>query len=399
MKKKGGGGEEGGSWMDTYGDLVTLLLTFFVLLYSMSSIDSAKWDLFVKSIYPNGRPGDKSAEQVILNGAVSDSDGEGAPSGLGDPNAVTNQPADVGQLYIQLASALNQAGADGVSVSEGEDYTYIVFKDKTFFDGDSSAITEQGQQVLSIFCDAIAPDRDSISQINIMGHTAQADPTHPNNIRNDRMLASMRAAEVCIFIQSRDVIEPEKLVSIGYGQWRPVGDNATSAGRAKNRRVEILIIDKDAEVRNLNEYYQEYYSGKNDTITTTGDGNAIDQSNLHQYLTKGTGSQDGSGDGPDQITNADGSSTPVISSGYGREAVSTVIGDSSQAAADEQAAAAGNGTETGNSGVPDPGIGADNSGTNDAGAAPSAGTAGIGSSQNSTGSPGTGGNQTAGNEN
>ena len=80
VKKKGGGGDEGGSWMDTYGDLVTLLLTFFVLLYSMSSVDKQKWDLFVRSIYPDGKtPSERAAEEkaeseaeIVINTQVTD---------------------------------------------------------------------------------------------------------------------------------------------------------------------------------------------------------------------------------------------------------------------------------------------------------------------------------------
>ena len=270
--KKRGGGDEGGSWMDTYGDLVTLLMTFFVLLYSMSSIDSAKWDVFVRSIFPNGRPGDKSAEQIIINGQATDKD---EPAGeLGDSGAPENtvDPNNINELYLQIAQALNAAGIDGVEVSRGQDYTFVVFKDKAFFAGDSSVITPQGQETLSIFCDTIAPDANKLSQVNIMGHTAQADPERANNPRNDRILSVMRAAEVCLFIQGRGIISPEKLVSIGYGQFHPIADNATAEGRAKNRRVEILLIDEGAEIRNINEYFEEYYSGANADKTIVTDG-------------------------------------------------------------------------------------------------------------------------------
>lgn len=270
--KKRGGGDEGGSWMDTYGDLVTLLMTFFVLLYSMSSIDSAKWDVFVRSIFPNGRPGDKSAEQIIINGQATDKD---EPAGeIGDSGAPENtvDPNNINELYLQIAQALNGAGIDGVEVSRGQDYTFVVFKDKAFFAGDSSVITPQGQETLSIFCDTIAPDANKLSQVNIMGHTAQADPERANNPRNDRILSVMRAAEVCLFIQGRGIISPDKLVSIGYGQFHPIADNATSEGRAKNRRVEILLIDEGAEIRNINEYFEEYYSGANADKTIVTDG-------------------------------------------------------------------------------------------------------------------------------
>ena len=270
--KKRGGGDEGGSWMDTYGDLVTLLMTFFVLLYSMSSIDSAKWDVFVRSIFPNGRPGEKSAEQIIINGQATDKD---EPAGeLGDSGAPENtvDPNNINELYLQIAQALNAAGIDGVEVSRGQDYTFVVFKDKAFFAGDSSVITPQGQETLSIFCDTIAPDANKLSQVNVMGHTAQADPERANNPRNDRILSVMRAAEVCLFIQGRGIISPDKLVSIGYGQFHPIADNATSEGRAKNRRVEILLIDEGAEIRNINEYFEEYYSGANADKTIVTDG-------------------------------------------------------------------------------------------------------------------------------
>ena len=270
--KKRGGGDEGGSWMDTYGDLVTLLMTFFVLLYSMSSIDSAKWDVFVRSIFPNGRPGDKSAEQIIINGQATNKD---EPAGeIGDSGAPENtvDPNNINELYLQIAQALNGAGIDGVEVSRGQDYTFVVFKDKAFFAGDSSVITPQGQETLSIFCDTIAPDANKLSQVNIMGHTAQADPERANNPRNDRILSVMRAAEVCLFIQGRGIISPDKLVSIGYGQFHPIADNATSEGRAKNRRVEILLIDEGAEIRNINEYFEEYYSGANADKTIVTDG-------------------------------------------------------------------------------------------------------------------------------
>lgn len=258
--------------MDTYGDLVTLLMTFFVLLYSMSSIDSAKWDVFVRSIFPNGRPGDKSAEQIIINGQATNKD---EPAGeIGDSGAPENtvDPNNINELYLQIAQALNGAGIDGVEVSRGQDYTFVVFKDKAFFAGDSSVITPQGQETLSIFCDTIAPDANKLSQVNVMGHTAQADPERANNPRNDRILSVMRAAEVCLFIQGRGIISPDKLVSIGYGQFHPIAGNESADGRAKNRRVEILLIDQGAKIRGLDEYFQEYYSGanKDKTIVTSG---------------------------------------------------------------------------------------------------------------------------------
>lgn len=267
MKKKERPTDGGGNWMDTYGDMVTLLMTFFVMLYSMSSLNQQKWEVFVRSIFPNSQ--EIAAEQVVVNSPISEdmSDITGTPE-IPEDLAQT----DMDSLYLTVAQRMNEIGIDGVTISRGEDYTFIEFQDKTFFDGDSSALTKQGQNTLEVFCDAISPAKDQLSQVNIMAHTAQGDPEHPNNPRTDRMLSAMRAAEVCIFIQTRNTVQPEKLVNISYGQFRPIDTNDTREGRARNRRVEILMIDEGAAVRSLNEYYEEYSSGVNADRTVVTDG-------------------------------------------------------------------------------------------------------------------------------
>ncbi|MGL5434411.1 MAG: OmpA/MotB family protein [Lachnospiraceae bacterium] len=277
MKKRLSRGDEGSNWMDTYGDLVTLLLTFFVMLYSMSNLNEQKWEVFVRSIFPNGADVE-TAEQVVLNQMIGD--GSGLLEGSSDLPELLDAGAqtDIGTLYLTLAAEMNARGIDGVSISRGKDYTFIIFEDKMFFDGDSSVLMQQGQMTLELFCNVIAPAGDQLSQINIMAHTAQGDPSRPNNPRTDRMLSAMRAAEVCIFIQGKQVIAPDKLVNISYGQFRPIDSNDTRAGRARNRRVEILMIDQGADVRSLNEYYEEYNSGRNAVTTIITDGQPVSES-------------------------------------------------------------------------------------------------------------------------
>lgn len=267
MKKGNRPTDGGGNWMDTYGDMVTLLLTFFVMLYAMSNVDQQKWQIFVRSIYPDSND---TQQEVVVNAPIGEE-----PMAGSEPTQMEEQDMegiDMDSLYLTLAQKMNDIGIDGVTLSRGEDYTFIVFEDKTFFDGESSVITEQGKAVLGVFCDAIAPAREYLSQINIMGHTSQGNPDRPNNVRTDRMLSAMRGAEVCIFIQQRDIIEPEKLVSIAYGQFRPIDTFETKEGRARNRRVEILMIDADADVRSLNEYYEEYKNESNAETTIVTDG-------------------------------------------------------------------------------------------------------------------------------
>ncbi len=276
--KKRGGGEDCGSWMDTYGDMVTLLLCFFVMLYSMSTIDQDKLKIFIRSIYPTA-----SEESIGIN----QPEGEDSISGEIhlDPEEITPEELEeiealaVEQLYEQLVEALNEKGVEGVTVSGGDGYTYVAFQDKTFFSPDNFKLTDQGKEVLGIFCDVVNPLSDQISQIDIMAHTAQEKVDELNAARLDRELSAMRAAEVTTFIQERGVIEPEKLVGISYGQFRPVAPNDTSEGRAKNRRVELLLINEGAEMRSLNDYYEEFSGGANadKTTVTTGTPSAASQ--------------------------------------------------------------------------------------------------------------------------
>lgn len=248
--------------MDTYGDMVTLLLTFFVMLYSMSSLDAQKWEIFVRSIYPDG----SGEQQIEINGTI-DPDGEINGTQGEEPKTDEEKEPDINTLYLTIAELLSSNSVDGVTVSRGNGYTFVSFDDNVFFNGNESVLTKSGKEVLALFCDAIAPVEDEIAKINIMAHTAQGDPNKPNTPRTDRMLSAMRGSEVCIFIQERGAAAPEKLVNISYGQFRPIASNDTSEGRAKNRRVEILLVDEGAQERSLAEYFEEYKSGVNEATT------------------------------------------------------------------------------------------------------------------------------------
>lgn len=251
-RKKGGGGEDCGSWMDTYGDMVTLLLCFFVMLYSMSSLNQQKWEIFVKSIFPSS---DETA-QIAVNEQVSE--GEYDVSGNMEFDETISDPQNPEELYIALVEALSASGVEGVSISRREGYTFLVFENQAFFDGDRSDLTDEAVGILDILCSVLEPFDESVSQINIMGHTAQARVDRANNARTDRILSAMRSAEVAAYIQNRGVIDPSKLVGLSFGQYRSVSNNDTSEGRARNRRVEFLIVDSGADIKSMNDYYDEF---------------------------------------------------------------------------------------------------------------------------------------------
>ncbi len=243
-KRKSGGGGGGANWMDTYGDMVTLLLCFFVLLYSISTLDQAKWIQVVKSFNPDAKDVSQIAE---------------------DPNIDANDEVPGGveadafdDLFESLKQAVEEANLTSeVELFKGNGYTFITFRDNVFFDGDSSVIKTEGSEILGQFASILSEVSDSVKEIQILGHTTQADPNVPNNPENDRVLSAERAARVAAFIQQRTQVPPERIVPLGYGQWRPIAPFDTAENRAKNRRVELLITKSDAVEHTLEEYYQE----------------------------------------------------------------------------------------------------------------------------------------------
>jgi len=253
MVKKDKKPEELGNWMDTYGDMVTLLLCFFVLLYSMSSVDQSKWKLLVQSFNPSAA---ESSDQIVLDANVTEGDGTLS----GSPPSDSGETTDFDQLYLVLKKIVEEKNMqDSVEISKGDGFTFISFRDKVFFDGDSSVLRQEGKDVLDQFADAMSQANSSIKEVQVLGHTSQGNPEKPNNIRNDRMLSAQRSAEVIIYLQSRNAVSPEKLVGMSFGQFRPIAPFDSEDGRAKNRRVEILITKNNTVEKSLEEYYNQVY--------------------------------------------------------------------------------------------------------------------------------------------
>ena len=253
IKKKSSGGG-GANWMDTYGDMVTLLLCFFVLLYSISSIDQQKWMIVVRSF-------NKDAVE-IQTGADSTTD-KSTPTG-DDMPATDAVEQDLTELYEFLASyaAANQEAGD-IVVSMGDGYVFISFSDAVFFDGDSTLLREDGKQMLDGIMPALNESAPSIDQLKVLGHTAQAGNT-PNKAAGDRRIAGGRAAAVAAYIQDGtiDNLDPARIVDEGHGQWLNVAPHdGTEENKVKNRRVELMItgLDLESELGDSIEQYRTIY--------------------------------------------------------------------------------------------------------------------------------------------
>ena len=250
MKKHKSSG--GASWMDTYGDMVTLLLCFFVLLYSMSSIDQQKWVQLVQSFNPDAVH--EATEMKGNNGQLAD------PAGGSGQQTQEEIDTTIEQLFIDLQTYVaRQGAAENISVTKGDGYVFISFNDAVFFDGDSYVLRGDGEEILNDVGTIIEKASSSIDELRVLGHTAQGDPRKPNNPTVDRFLASDRATVVLVYLQELNILDPARMISMGYGQFRPVADNTSGDGRAKNRRVELIVTGLDV-TSTLGDGIEQYYT-------------------------------------------------------------------------------------------------------------------------------------------
>ena len=253
--------------MDTYGDMVTLLLCFFVLLYSISTINEEKWLIVVRSfnknaVVSNDTPPGPTPGSANLTG------GSGMP-------ALDEVEQDLNELYEFLAAyaAANQEAGD-ILVSKGDGYVFISFSDAVFFDGDSPVLREDGKKLLDGIIPALDQCGPSIDELRVLGHTAQVDPNQPNKTPGDRRLAANRAANVAAYIQDGIPIErlnPARIVDEGHGQWLNMAPHdGTEANRVKNRRVELMITGKDVDnaLGDSIEQYETVYQTTQELKTT-----------------------------------------------------------------------------------------------------------------------------------
>ena len=284
MKKRNKAPEEGSSWMDTNGDMVTLLLCFFVLLYSISSVDQVKWENLVKSLNPDAA--EEVSQLVTTETQPGDDDVPGTTDlpkdtnrdaiyedDLNDPQENTGRSPEEQEaldeqfdsLYEKLQDLKELADdATEVEIAKGDGYTFITFRDKVFFDGDDWVMRDDGKKMIDRFAQIIKPSAKAIEQIQIIGHTSQGRPDKKNNINTDRELSAMRSAVVTAYLQKKNVIAADRLYSSAFGQHRPIASFDTPEDRAKNRRVELLITKTGNIENQLDKYYKQVYG---DNIT------------------------------------------------------------------------------------------------------------------------------------
>ena len=237
--------------MSTFSDLMNLLLCFFVLLFSMSTVDAEKFQMVIASL--------QSSLSIMPAGSMSIGEGEMVGNGIsqlpnidvffetssgedgdsqGGKTEETETETDVAEQYKEQALAESEQMAEQIEqqIEAGGLQNQV----EVLFDSAKANIREDAQPLIAKI-GTILENYDS-NVIEIEGHTDNV-PIHSSKYENNNVLSMYRALSVADFIRDNTTLDPALIKSSGRGEYVPVADNTTEEGRARNRRVEIKVYN------------------------------------------------------------------------------------------------------------------------------------------------------------
>lgn len=232
----------GGNWLDTYADMVTLLLTFFVLLYASSSIDEQKWQQILQAFESWGGYTNK----IVTEEPIDDSSNDDyiPPDVEDEPLEDGELPQTFDQLYEYLQNYVDRNKlSDSVTVDKGASHVYLRFQNRIFFNGDSAVLLDNGKNILDGLSDGINSVEHLILSVRVNGHTAE----YALSPVDGWQLSASRANNVREYLTEIGVLSPERYSVGAFGKYRPIDSNDTEEHRQSNRRVEIIVLRNDVD--------------------------------------------------------------------------------------------------------------------------------------------------------
>lgn len=230
-------------WLATFGDLMSLLLCFFVLLLSMSTMDAKKVQEAIGSL--------AGALSVLEGGAQTEVSKN--RNQIATPIEKTQETAKTVNKLSQAIQEFKQFTAGGkgpaITLEEGEEGVFIRLPaDITFKPGSAEITNEDSLLFLKRIAIIIKEYLPKNIEIQIKGFTDNMPPPKTSPYNDNWELSAARALSV-LKILIKDGVNPKQLSAAAYGEYHPIASNDTPEGRAKNRRVEIWFFAKKKELK------------------------------------------------------------------------------------------------------------------------------------------------------
>lgn len=253
-------------WKDTFSDLMNLLLCFFVLLFSMSNVDSEKFQELAASlsarfsVLPSGGSALQAEGVLVGSGAsqLNELSDYYNNMGLSDDGEMIQE--DSSSSYEEIYEQIQQEGlaesekmaetiqaaleasniASEVEISATSQYVMLSLSGGVLFDSGKAELKSEAIEIIDKVADAIKIYDDNT--ISIEGHTDNV-PQNTAQYPNNMVLSMYRAYSVYDYFVTNKGFNENSISSTGRGEAVPIASNSTPEGRSQNRRVEIKIYN------------------------------------------------------------------------------------------------------------------------------------------------------------
>lgn len=219
------------AWMSTYGDMVTLLLCFFVLLFSFATLDVQKFEAIKQSM--SGSLGILDSGMTLSMEPLANAFPADSP---------TEEVEEFKKLYEQMSEYIKENNLEAsITLRLDERGLLVRFMDNVLFDSGKADLTPKARDIINKVAEII---RQNDKNIRIEGHTDNV-PINTFRFPSNWELSTTRAVNVVKYLIEENGIYAYRLSASGYSDQHPVDDNNTAEGRQKNRRVDMVILRDD----------------------------------------------------------------------------------------------------------------------------------------------------------
>ena len=249
------------AWQSTFADLMNLLLCFFVMLFSMSSVDAQKFELLAASfnqtfsilsggataigdgMLPGMGVSQLNELDDYINSTGKSAEGDTIPEDLKEAVEMMEQAKleESEELAENIEEALEEKKLENeIDIEFTSQYVQLTLNGALLFDSGSTQLKEEALPVLNQV--GIILQQYGTGTIEIEGHTDNV-PMSGSKYSNNDELSNGRALSVFYYLEENTTLNPANIKHSGMGEYVPVADNSTPEGRAQNRRVEIRIYN------------------------------------------------------------------------------------------------------------------------------------------------------------
>lgn len=253
-KKKHEEHENHERWLVSYADFITLLFAFFVVMYSVSSVNEGKYRVLSDALVAAFRSSTKTIMPIQIGKDAKSPENQSlarqspallAAPELPLPNVPKQSVREISKGIGQIASKVRKALADLVeeeliSIRQDDNWLEVEIKSNILFESGSARIQKKSTPILLRLAETIA---EFTNPVRVEGYTDNepiSSPIFPSNWE----LSAGRASSV-VHLFSDMGVEPRRMSAVAFSEYHPIADNATLEGRQKNRRVVIVILEND----------------------------------------------------------------------------------------------------------------------------------------------------------